>query len=132
VSHLLVPRGYDVAGLADALGHHPVPGTKYLNNFRQRAAVLRMQGAEFIEGSFFLLRDDYGFPAAVSELTYQFYDRQDDIVQWLEAHDGEIQCVVGRDVAYSRAVGFGNSQSPALTDYPDGVDVMEFLASIVN
>ena len=130
VSHLLLPSGYDVPGLAAALGRHPVPGAKYLNNFRQRAAVLQMQGEEFAKGAFFLLREDEGFPAAISEITYHFYNHPEDATHWLTTHDGEIQCVVGRGVNHPRAVEFGHSQSPALTDYPDGVDVMEFLAQL--
>ncbi len=130
VSHLLLPRGYDVAELAGALGRHPAPGVKYLNNYRQRAAVMRMQGAEFVDGTFFLLRGDDGFPAAISEITYRFYDRPQDAAHWLAAHDDEIQCVVGHGIDHPRAVEFGRSQSPALADYPDGVDVMEFLSGI--
>lgn len=130
VSHLLLPRGYDVAGLAAVLGHHPMPGAKYFNNYRQRAAVLQMQGAEFTNGAFFLLREDDSFPAAISEITYQFYDSSDDTMHWIASHDGEIQCIAERNITYPRAVRFGRSQSPALTDYPDGVDVMEFLAKV--
>ncbi len=130
VSHLLLPRGYDLSGIAAALGRHHTPGAKYLSNFRQRAAVLRMQGAEFLEGAFFLLREDEDFPAAISEITYQFYDLTEEVSFWLAAHDGEIQCVVGHGLDHPRAVEFGRSQYPALTDYPDGVDVMEFLSGV--
>lgn len=130
VSHLLLPRGCDLGELAGGLGRHALPDNKYRNNFRQRSAVLRMQGAEFADGIFFMLREDDGFPAAISEITYQFYDRPEEALGWLAAHDSEIQCVVGRNVPHPRAVGFGESQSPRLTDYPDGVDVMAFLSGI--
>lgn len=125
VSHLLLPDECDIEDLADALGRHPFPGNKYLNNFRQRSAVLRMQEVPFTDGIFFLLREDDAFPAAISEITYTRYRTPEEAKGWLDAHRHEIQCVVG-----CGHIPFGSSQSPALTDYPDGVDTMLFLSSL--
>ncbi|MCL2561959.1 MAG: acyl-CoA reductase [Rikenellaceae bacterium] len=130
VSKLLLPRGYDVARLVEALDRHPMPNDKYRNNFVQRSAVLRMQQIDHISGSFFLLREDKAFPSAISEITFSFYDTREEALAWLTAHDDEIQCVVGRRVTHPRSTEFGGSQSPTLLDYPDGADVMQFLSEI--
>lgn len=128
VSHLILPRGYRPERLLAALNAHTVPNPKYRNNFMQRSAVLAMQGIPYIKGDFFMLCEDDGFPASVSEITCHYYDDKDDVREWLSSRDGEIQCVVSRNPSdYDRGAGFGCSQTPALTDYPDGIDVMEFL-----
>ena len=120
VSKLFLPEGYDLARLASILNGHGAPSSKYRNNFLQRRAILQMQGAGFVEGDFFLLREGADFPEYISEIVYDF----DDAEQWLTTHKGQVQCVMGRDIA------FGEAQRPGLTDYADGVDTMAFLASI--
>ncbi len=120
VSKLFLPEGYDIGRLAAVLNAYGAPSEKYRNNFLQRRAVLRMQGAEFTEGDFFLLCEGAEFPEYISEIVYDF----DDAEQWLTAHGGQVQCVVGRDVA------FGGAQQPGLSDYADGIDTMAFLAGI--
>lgn len=121
VSKLFLPDGYDITHLTAVLNEYGTPSDKYLNNFRQRRAMLWMQGAEFTEGDFFLLRKGSDFPEYISEIVYDFGDAE----QWLKAHEGEVQCVVGRDVA------FGEAQRPGPVDYADGIDTMAFLADIV-
>ncbi len=120
VSKLFLPWGYDVERLANIFNGYGSPSGKYRNNFRQRRAVLRMQGEEFLEGDFFLLREGAEFPEYISEIVYDFGNAE----QWLAAHEGQVQCVVGRGVA------FGEAQYPGLADYADGVDTMAFLAGI--
>lgn len=134
VSHLLLPRGYDIASLAACLARHGVPNPKYLRNFLQNRAILQMRGEAFTDGGYFLMREDDRFPAAISEITYQYYDSRDEVRSWLTAHCDEVQCIVG-DCPQSagfemRSAGFGASQFPALADYPDGIDVMAFLETI--
>lgn len=127
VSHLLLPRGYDVTTLAVRLARHGAPNPKYRSNYLQHRAVLQMLGEVFIDGGYFVLRENDRFPAAISEITYQFYDSRDNVGAWLTAHREEIQCIVGD---YPQGTDFGMSQSPALTDYPDSIDVMAFLSDI--
>ena len=132
VSHLLLQRGrIDVAALASRLVQHGLPNPKYHNNYLQHKALLCMSGTPFIDGGFFLMRETSDFPTAISEITYQYYDYLDyynnSADQWLATHSTEIQCIVG---ATPHLVPFGMSQSPTLIDYPDGVDVMDFLSKI--
>jgi hypothetical protein len=117
VSHLFLPAGYDVEGLARVFNGRACPSTGYFNNFVQRRAVLTMQGAEFVAGDYFILSEGDDFPEYISEITYSYGDPD----AWLEAHRGHVQCVVGRDVA------FGCAHSPSLDDYPDGVDTLHWL-----
>lgn len=128
VSHLIVPGGYDFAPLETILRSYEKINPKYMNNYRQRAAMLAIQGCTFSQGPFYILREDADFPAYISEITW--HPSEGGLTEsWLREHDPLIQCVVGR-VVHPRQVAFGRSQCPALTDYPDAVDVMEFLAGL--
>lgn len=134
VSTLLVPHDYDIRRLIPALNAYPHVNPRYRNNFRQRSAVLRMQQAQATYGDFFILHEAPGFPASLSEITYSRYDNAREVARWLSAEEPNLQCVVaGGDDAgalFPRHAGFGRSQSPSLTDYPDGRDIMAFLAEL--
>lgn len=130
VSHLALPRGYDLLKLTASLARHGSPLPKYLNNYRQRRAVLTMAQEPFVDGGFFILRDTTDFPADISEITYHFYDSPKEVDEWLAEHEHELQCVAGKQTPYPRAVAFGQTQRPGLTDYADGADTMLFLASL--
>lgn len=134
VCKLFLPEGYDTERLADSLAGYKDINPKYLNNLRQRLAVLRMNGNEVIQGPHFVLREDSGFPIAISEITFSRYSGIPEVLQWLEDNDGKIQCVVCDTEKLTdlprRAVRFGRSQYPGLADYPDDVDIMAFLSGL--
>ena len=60
-------------------------------------------------------------------MNFRRYDDLAEVKEWLRVHDEEIQCVVTRCLAHPRRAEFGRAQYPALSDYADGIDVMEFL-----
>jgi hypothetical protein len=60
----------------------------------------------------------------ISMLHYEYYNPlQPDSLMGMNKQ--EIQCIVGLN-----GIEFGKSQTPALSDYADGVDTMEFLKSL--
>lgn len=135
VSHLLVPKGYDFAPLMEALSHYKEVNPKLKNNFQQRRALLTMEGGEFLEGAFYIVRQDSEASHHLSELTYEHYPTLSVVAEWLEANESELQCalydpLLTVGLRFSRAVEFGESQSPTLTDYADDIDTMEFLLSL--
>ena len=128
VSLIFTPRG--------RLPEIPAPADvnpKYMNNYRQTRAVAAMRGEEFTDLGCAILTVGCDFPTELSRINYAYYDSAEEVAEWLSAHDAELQCVVSRDAGlHPRAVGFGRAQHPQLTDYPDAVDVMEFLIRIQN
>lgn len=103
---------------------------KYRNNYRQTKALRQMAEQPFIDLDGAVAVEQNGFPRALSELSYSYYGSVEEAQQWLAAHDRELQCVVSRCVEHARRVDFGRAQHPALTDYPDAVDVVAFLQSL--
>jgi len=108
----------------------PPMSPKYHNNYMQQRALLTLQGHSFRDCGGALLLPMRDFPPALSCIAYSHYERADEVSAWLEEHDSEVQCVVSDCLQHSRQVPFGRAQSPALTDYPDDRDVMEFLAGL--
>ena len=107
VSRIFVPRGYDLRRLCRRLSARPITHTGYLNNYRQARAMRPLSGTEFIDGGLF--------------------ESVGSVERLLRERDREIQCVVSATLDHPRRVDFGQAQHPSLTDYPDGIDVMEFL-----
>lgn len=124
VSLLFLPRGYKPTL------HMPQVTDKYANNYRQVKALCSMTGRPYADLGQAIAVEQRDFPAALSQLAYTFYDTLDEVGAWLAEHDAGLQCVVSECIRHSRRVDFGRAQSPALTDYPDDRDVMEFLCAL--
>ncbi len=124
VSLLFLPRG------AEPKLQMPAVNSKYKNNYIQQKALFEMQGLPFRDLGAALLVEERAFPNALSRINCSYYDSLDEVSAWLEAHDNELQCVVSECLAHSRRTGFGQAQSPSLTDYPDDRDVLAWLETL--
>ena len=116
-------------------GFHPqlqVPkvNSKYQNNYRQTKALLQLTGLPYVDLGSALLVEQPAFPKPLCEIAVARYRSLDEVAAWLEQHDREIQCVVSECLPHPRRTGFGQAQAPALTDWPDGVDVLAWLAGL--
>lgn len=124
VSLVFIPEAYDLQ-LA-----MPVMNEKFRNNYRQVRAVREMTGAAFRDLGGALIVEQRTFPATLCELAVARYRSLEEVERWLAEHDREIQCVVTEALPHPRRAGFGRAQSPQLTDWPDGVDVLAWLAGV--
>lgn len=127
VSHLLVPEGYDFAPFfkgifpyGDIINHF-----KYGNNYDYNKVVYLMNQLPLLDNNFVLLRETEDLYSPLAMVHYHFYKDEADIERYLHLHEGAIQVVVGKN-----KTPFGTAQSPALTDYADGVDTMKWLESL--
>ena len=124
VSLIFVPEGYKPKL------HVISTNNKYRNNYIQQRALLSMQEKAFVDLGGALMIEQRAFPDALSCIACSHYRSMEEVCEWLETHDNELQCVVSECIEHSRRVGFGHSQSPTLTDYPDDADVMEWLSKL--
>ncbi len=136
VSLVWVPRGYDFSVLQGVLTRRAESlGKKYGGNLCQTRAMLRMAGGAHIDCGASLMVEADDFPAQPSILNYSFYDSLFEVLDWIAAHDHEIQCIAASrtfnfQLSTFNSVRLGETQRPGLTDYPDGRDTMKFLAEI--
>lgn len=129
VSKLYVPEKYDVTNLFQAwndfepiIHHH-----KYANNYDYQKSILFVNKETFLDNGFVLLQESEKLVSPIAVLYYQRYTSLDEIVNLLKVVEEKIQCVVGH--ATPATIPFGQAQHPALWDYADGIDTMDFLIS---
>jgi hypothetical protein len=60
----------------------------------------------------------------ISEVHYEYYDSIEEAAVLAQYHE-ELQCVTG-----GATFPFGQAQMPAISDFADGVDTMEFLTKL--
>lgn len=131
VSRIFVPQGYDLKCLAGILGRKKIALRSFLNEYLQNKALLTMQGEYFIDGGFFTMTHEDGGAAKLSNISVSEYSDINNVREWLADNENRLQCVVSSNSdVFPRQVGFGRSQRPSLSDYPDGIDVISFLVSL--
>ncbi len=127
VSKLYLPEGYPVekiiktfnsAKYAEFSNHN-----KYANNYDYHKAIYLLNKIDHLDGNFFLMKEDEGVSSPVSVIYYEFYDKNTNLDLKLLSLKDKIQIVQTKE-------NFGMAQFPELTDYPDGVDILEFLQNI--
>lgn len=131
VSVLLMPKDCDAATIGRTVAPDKKQiNQKYLNNYRSVRGRLFAEGISYIDTGTFVMTEGDDFPTALSNITVCRYKTISDAYDWLTAHEERLQCVVGRNINHPRATGFGHAQFPYPWDYPDGIDVMEFISSL--
>lgn len=132
VAKAYVPHDFDLDRLFKAL--YPfasvAENNKYSNNYDYNRAIYLMEKQDFLENGFFIFKKAAALHAPVAVLHYEVYQDLERVTAQLESQANEIQCVVGKEDLPLETVNFGNSQKPALWDYADKVDLIEFLSSI--
>lgn len=131
VSKLFVPKNYNFDPLFQAfygfkdLIHHQ----KYANNYDYNKAVFLMSGADMLDNGFLLLKEDRQLSSPIGTLFYETYPNLQDLKNRLSEESDHLQCIVGPE-HLEGSTGYGSSQRPALADYADGVDTLEFLFNL--
>lgn len=131
VSKVYVPDGYgfesffeSIYGYKGMVDHH-----KYANNYDYNRAIFLMNSQLFLDNGFLLFREDSAFSSPISVLHYSRYDSMETLKEELKGSVGEIQSLVS-NLGLAGHVPFGEAQEPALDDYADGVDTLEFLLGL--
>lgn len=130
ISCILVPRGYHLAGLVEALEAWGADWFAHgwwevLRYERARLTLLGKGGPDC--SRIVLERCDSVQPGRFGVVNIVEYADPLDSTEWLEGVRDALQCVYGRGGARHP---FGMAQRPALDDYADGVDTMGILTSL--
>jgi hypothetical protein len=80
----------------------------------------------FLDNNFFMLKEDEHYASPIGTVFYEQYESIKTLISKLDREKDQIQCIVSQGVV-DVEVPFGNTQTPLLTDYADGVDTVEFL-----
>jgi hypothetical protein len=126
VTQIMVPENYDFIPLLHALKkyNHYFDHHKYKNNFDYQLAIYLMNNMYYMTNDSIVLIENQQPFSPIGTLHYSYYKDADSVSHQLKQNP-EIQVVVGK-----QGIPFGKTQEPSLTDYADGVDVMEFLKNL--
>lgn len=126
VTKLYVPHGYDFIPLLDALKKydHYFEFHKYKHNYDYHLALQMMGIRKYMTNGSVIFSEEKAIFSPISQVNYEYYEEKKNLLSTL-AKSEEIQCIVGHE-----AIAFGKAQQPALIDYADGVDTMQFVTQL--
>ncbi|PRD56441.1 acyl-CoA reductase [Sphingobacterium gobiense] len=131
VSKLYIPRDYNFNSFFEAIAYFSSVKEhyKYVNNYDYNKSIYLINGDKHLDNGFILLKEDTRLASPLATVFYEEYDQIHEVVAQLETKANQIQCVVTEATIETSIPTFllGGSQCPSLTDYADGVDVLEFL-----
>jgi hypothetical protein len=127
VAKLFVKDDFNLDRFFESIYDHNqvVNHNKYANNYDYYKALWMMNQDDLLDNGFLLLRQSEAMSSPVGTLFYERFSDHDQLLDKLSERSEEIQCIVSKN-----DVPFGKSQKPELWDYADGVDTLEFLASL--
>ncbi|AHF15219.1 acyl-CoA reductase [Niabella soli] len=97
---------------------------KYKNNYDYNLALYLLNHRFYMSTPALLLVEDPSFFAPVSQLNYGYYSNRSDLAGEL-INNSSVQCIVGHGY-----IPFGIAQKPAIDQYADGADTLQFLLDL--
>jgi len=127
VAKLYLPKDMDLNRVIGAFYDHKeiINHNKYANNYDYNKTVMLLNEDELLDNGFLLFKKAREIASPLATLYYEYYEDYEGLLIELEKIEDQIQCIVSKD-----HVPFGQSQSPKLNDYADGIDVMAFLCGL--
>jgi hypothetical protein len=130
VTKLYVPEKYDFVPLLEAFRTYNYLGdyAKYKHNYDYQLTILLLNKKYYMTNGTILLVENSSFFTPISVLNYEYYSPESlstPPLPPLLAANTEVQCLVGEG-----GIPFGKAQAPALDDYADGVDTLQFLRDL--
>lgn len=125
VSMLLVPENYDWMPFIECSKEfdHFMRFAKYKNNFDYQYTLLLLNKQEHWKSECLLMEENPNLNAPISKLHFIYTNKAE---KYLEAMNQEdIQVVVGKN-----HTPFGRAQYPAINDYADHIDTMQWLLGL--
>ena len=100
---------------------------QFNNNLEYQKAVHLMNKLYYMDAGTFLLVESQNYASPIGMVYYEYYDDLEAVNRRLTDDRERLQYIACRDPRIVHAEPFGHAQSPTLTDYPDGIDTLQFL-----
>lgn len=134
VSKLLVPKDYVFNFFFESIEHYKgiIHHHKYNNNYDYNKSIYLVNSVKHLDNGFLMVTEDDRMASPLSVVYFSYYDSLASAQKTLQQQSENIQCIVSTAPVNisNQVVPFGQSQQPALWDYADGIDTMEFLANL--
>ena len=132
VSKLFVPEGYNFSAFYEAIFDFKwvIDNKKYGNNYDYTRAIYLLDSVQFLDNNFLMLKEDKAFASPVSVVFHETYSDIASVEDFLLQNEEQLQCIVAKKLSKVKNVNFGQTQCPALTDYADNVNTLDFLMNL--
>jgi hypothetical protein len=130
VSKIYLPENYDFNVLADAFEKysHFITHNKYANNYDYWRSVYALEKIKISDMGFFILKESESLHSPPSVINYEYYSKISSLKEHIISNQNSLQCVLSENEGIS-GNKFGTSQKPALSEYSDNIDTINFLIS---
>ena len=133
VSKIYVPKDYNFHPLLEALHEHNelVMHDKFKNNFDYQFTLTILNKIQHQANGCIIMVENKAITSPIAMLFYEYYDGFEQLSKDLLVRKEEIQCVVSKHkIEGLPCFDFGEAQKPALNDYADGEDTIQFLLEL--
>jgi hypothetical protein len=133
VSKLYLPKGYNFEVLLETLHQfNPlVLHDKYKNNFDYQFTLTILNKVPYQSNGCIIMVEEKSITSPIAMLFYEYYDSFEQLSRDLLEKKEAIQCVVSKiKIDGLPCFSFGEAQKPALNDYADGEDTIQFLLAL--
>jgi hypothetical protein len=136
ISKMYTPEGFDLGNFFRGIEKYSpvVNHNKYANNYTYNRTIFLMDGKIFTDNNFLAVIEDKAIPSPIAVLHYERYNNLTSLAKELATQKELIQCIATTEKAKQGlgnlpipVVKLGETQSPSLMDYADGVDVIKFI-----
>ena len=128
VTNLFVPKGYNFNSFFESIEPfgHVLQNKKYANNYEYNRTVYLLNKEDgLLDNNFIILKPGKQIGSPIGTLFYSEYESLDEALNYLAESEQNIQCVVGET-----GLSFGEAQRPKLIDYPDRIDLLNFVSTL--
>ncbi len=137
VSKLFVPKDYDLTQLFPHFSKYNWlhEHSKYMNNYDYYRSILLLNRTSHLADEKLMIEESEKISSPISVVYAERYDKVADLKNRIESFNEQLQCVtmhekMAKKLDFSAFIKFGQTQNPALNDYADGVDTMDFLLKL--
>jgi hypothetical protein len=132
VSKIYTPAGFNIKSLFPHFEHYSflAQSHRYCNNYDYQKSILLINTIEHLDNGFLLVRKNHSLLSPVSVLNVDTYESAESLSDELRIEKENIQCVVSEYSDLCSSIPFGKSQFPALWDYADDIDTLQFLINL--
>jgi hypothetical protein len=135
VTKLYLEEGFDLIKLLDEISKYQEIGEffKYSNNYLYHKSIFLLNKTKHLDTGFVLFKEDVSLTPPTGVVFYEYYSDLDDLKNKITLNQSKIQSIVGEETLDHlgfKIIPFGQNQKPSLSDYADGVDVMDFLVRL--
>jgi hypothetical protein len=132
VSQIILPENFDENRLFQAWEgfSYVIENPKYENNYKYNYATFILNNENFKTNNFLIIKESEEIISRISCVHIKRYRDIEQVLSYLDNNSEKIQICVSNINLNDSSVPIvkpGTSQKPALSDYADGIDTIEFL-----